>query len=437
MNYNSSKYLPWVRNFSSTVLNRVISTLSQIILIPIFMNLWGKEFYGEWLLLCTLPNHLSASDFGINFTATNQICLLVAKKKHNEALDLFRSTNMASLVFTFIFSLLFIISSYVFDWREILNIKLFSEQTIEITLFFLIISVFAGFFFGAALGIYRSEGRYDKFINFATILQVADIISLLINLYFKANILSISISSFIIRLLLCSFIIVDLQSKYLWFRFGFSFDMRVVLPLLPTSIYYMIITMGQGLVLQGTTFLIGTHLGASTLVTFSTIRTLINSIKTFVGAFYSSFSPEFTVTIAQNQYKRAQRLYKVMLSYTFLFTIAFTIFYYSVGDYIMFYWTKGKINLEQPLFTYMLVLGLVNTLGSCAYTVLNATNENKVVGIFSAILSFFTMIGIFFTVNGGLLNVVTILLIADSILLVISFLTALRIVKGGNNLKIT
>ena len=148
MNYNSSKYLPWVRNFSSTVLNRVISTLSQIILIPIFMNLWGKEFYGEWLLLCTLPNHLSASDFGINFTATNQICLLVAKKKHNEALDLFRSTNMASLVFTFIFSLLFIISSYVFDWREILNIKLFSEQTIEITLFFLIISVFAAFFSG-------------------------------------------------------------------------------------------------------------------------------------------------------------------------------------------------------------------------------------------------------------------------------------------------
>jgi len=216
-----------------------------------------------------------------------------------------------------------------------------------------------------------------------------------------------------------------------------SSDMRVVLPLLPTSIYYMIITMGQGLVLQGTTFLVGTHLGASTLVTFSTIRTLINSIKAFVGAFYSSFSPEFTVTIAQNQYKRAQRLYKVMLSYTFLFTIAFTIFYYLVGDYIMFYWTKGKINLEQPLFTYMLVLGLVNTLGSCAYTVLNATNENKVVGIFSAILSFFTMIGIFFTVNGGLLNVVTILLIADSILLVISFLTALRIVKGGNNLKIT
>jgi O-antigen/teichoic acid export membrane protein len=437
MSYNIIKYLPWVRNFSSTVLNRVISTLSQIILIPIFVNLWGKEFYGEWLLLCTLPNYLYASDFGINATVTNEVCSLVAKKKHNEALDLFRSTNMASLLLTFISSLLFIISSYVFDWKEIMNIKLFSEQTVETTLFFLIISVFSYFFFGAALGIYRSEGRYDKFMNFVTILQVADLISLLINLYLKANILSISISSFVIRLLLCSFIIVDLQNKYLWFRFGFSFNMRVVLPLLPTSIYYMIITMGQGLVIQGTTFLIGTHLGASTLVTFSTIRTLINSIKAFVGAFYSSFLPEFTVTIAQNQYKRAQRLYKVMLSYTFLFTIAFTIFYYLLGDYIIFYWTKGKINLEQPFFNYMLVLALVNTLGSCAYTVLNATNENKVVGIFYAILSFFTIIGVFFTVNGGLPNVVTILLIADSILLVISFLTALQVVKGGNNFKIT
>lgn len=430
MKYIIIKHLPWVRNFSSTLLNRVVSIISQILIIPIFVNLWGKEYYGEWLILCTLPNYLYASDFGINATVTNKICFLVAQDKRKEAMELFKSTNMASLLLAILFCSLYVISSYIFNWAKLMSIKLFDESIVEYTLFFLIVSVFSYFFFGLILGIYRAEGRFDKYMNFVTIIQVLDLIALLLNLYFEGSILSIAIFSFIIRLVLCSYITIDIQNKYLWFTFGFSKKMKPIVPLLPASLYYMIITVGQGLLIQGTTFFIGTQLGAATLVTFNTIRTLVNSIKSLIGTFYSSFLPNFTVMVAQNQYASAQKLFKNMFFLTLIFTLMFVIIYYFLGEIILFYWTKGKVSLQQPFFNYMLLVAFINTLSSCIYTVLNATNENKMLGIFGTIISLCTMVILYFNVTSGLTFVAIILLIGELFLFVISFTNTLYILYG-------
>lgn len=420
----------WLRNFFSGLINRFTTIFAQVLLIPLFINLWGKEYYGEWLLISTLPAYLSASDLGLNVTATTAICALTANDKRSEALALYKSANKALLFLASIGLLLFSISCIYLNWSKIMGTKINSEQQIEISLLILISATFVMFLVGLAVGIYRSEGRFDKSQNFITLLQLFDAIIILVNVILGGNIFTVALSSFILKILFLIVIIIDLQKKYSWYKFGFNNPISEIYYLLPTSFFYMVALIGQGLVIQGTSFLIGKSLGPATLVTFNTIRTFINSIKSFINAFYSAYLPEFTKIIAQNKAEQARHLFIKMFIFTLTITTVFIITYYLLGNWIISIWTSNKVVVDNSIYVVMLVSIFFSTLSNCAYTVLNATNENRVMSIYYTIFALCAMWAIYVTSKNGLIYPVLFLCIVDFLMLVVTFNEAWKVVNG-------
>ena len=415
----SSLNIPLVRNFSSGAINRVIAILSQVILVPLFISTRGREYYGEWLILSTLPAYLSASDFGINVTVTNAICASVANNNRTEALKLYHGSNNAFIKLTIIGLFFYIISCIIFDWSTIMHTKISTEWEVESSLLFLITSVFCTFFLGSTLSVFRAEGRYDKYQNTLTILQVIDIINIIINLLLSGTIFSLSISSFILRLFFLWVTILKIKKTYKWFYFGFKNNLSSIIHLLPTSIYYMITTIAQGLILQGTTYIIGSKLGTIELVNFNTTRTLLNSIKSFVGVFYYSFLPNFTIAFAKNNYKEAKRTYLQMMVGSILLASSFAIVLYLFGNEIIKYWTVNKVGIDRIVLLILLLSSFFNTLWNASYSVLNSANCNREIGLSYLIMCIMTIISMLFT--NKLTTFGYIILLNDLIMLILTF----------------
>ena len=77
--------------FGVNIFSRGVATLIQVLSVPIFLRHWGIDLYGEWLLLNSVPSYFALSDVGFGSTAGNEMTMLMAAGRQDEALDVFQS----------------------------------------------------------------------------------------------------------------------------------------------------------------------------------------------------------------------------------------------------------------------------------------------------------------------------------------------------------
>lgn len=418
-----------IRNFVSAIFNNSVNIIIQLVMIPIFISTWGKNNYGEWLILTTIPAYLTVSDLGVNVTTTTEICSLVAQNRHEQARSLYQSAFSFFTFLSIIFILLYLLITFFLKLNEILGVNNSTEFQVELTLFLLIICTFISHFLGISLGIYRSEGRYDKYQSIMSSIFLLEGVSTLFCLLLGGGIIEIATSYFFIRFCITFFVIMDLKKKYQWFNIGFNSIVNI-LPIIPTSIYYTAYTTGYSFIIQGTSFLVGKNLGPSSLVTYNTVRTLVSSIRSFSSIFYGVFLPEYTILISQQKYYKAKKVFY----YVFIFTISFSFFlliiYLLLGNWFLKLWTHGKITPENPFYTLMLCMIFVNTLSNCASNILNATNYLKIVGFLSFLLSIISLLVINFIKLDNISQVALVTLVFETILFIFTFSQAVKIING-------
>lgn len=419
-----------VINFLMLLLSRVVVLLQQIFVIPLSLYLLGKNLYGEWLLISTLPNYMAISDLGVNITATTSICSLVAQNKRITALKVYQSSNTFIIIVGIITIIVYGLSTVFVSWNKFLGIKIIDEYTTELTLGFLLLSTFLSILIGLLIGIYRAGGKFHLHSLAYIIYFIMDFSVFLLIISCGEDFLSVSICQIIWRIFFIIYVSHKLSKRFLWFHFGFSRELKPITNLLPTSIYYMFYSIGQGLVLQGTTLIIGKNLGSASLVHFTVIRTLVNSIKSFTSIFYNSLLPEYTVLIANNKFSEAKIIFKKILPVSIFIIFLLAGAYYFGGEFLVTHWTKGAIKLEYPFYSIMLWVVIVSTISDCSYSVLNATNENRVVGIYYAFFSIIVIIAIYKLAHLGLEYVATCLLILEIVILGVVLRTSWKVLSG-------
>ncbi len=55
---------------------QVITILIQLASVPIFLNYWSLEVYGQWLMLTAVPTYFALSDFGFLTVIVNKMTIL-------------------------------------------------------------------------------------------------------------------------------------------------------------------------------------------------------------------------------------------------------------------------------------------------------------------------------------------------------------------------
>ena len=168
----------------------VLSALVNILYIPIALNYWGVEKYGVWILLQTMVNFFGIASFGVPTSVTNLLC---QTDNFSEKRDiLFKGVKVLGVV-----SLLLIFSILVVYFTVLYTTPWLNNYSYEIRLSGLLLILFFVLRIPLHLAgsIYISEHKIYILKIFDLLTTVLSFFALLIVIYFKQNLLFLSVLS--------------------------------------------------------------------------------------------------------------------------------------------------------------------------------------------------------------------------------------------------
>lgn len=153
-----------------------------------------------------------------------------------------------------------------------------------------------------------------------------------------------------------------LRRQVPWLQFGIQHATykSIRASLVPTLSQFGI-NISNALNAQGILTVIGLLLGASAVVSFTAIRTIVNLIKQFNSMIYYSVLPEFSTALATGNTLLAKKLHRYACQISLFFTLFNIIALAFLGPTIVRIWTNGKLEVDYLFFMLMLLSMLPNT----------------------------------------------------------------------------
>jgi len=352
-------------NYFSSFLQRFSMILSQLFLIPAFILNLGMDQYGEWLILTTIPNYLILSDLGLTLTVTNEICRLINIKEYSSQQELFKATlTFLSLIGVFLIFVFLILSTFI-DFGKLLNFQFLSNKDVLLILGGFLINIFSYLIFLVTIGYFKSLNLFHKHEYFLALTLFLDFIAILIILNLKVALYFIPITMSIIRFGMILIVNTQLK-KYKFYKFGFTLGLNRVINMLPVSLKLSFFQLGTAFFIQGSTFLVGMVLGPAMVVIFNTIRTLVNSLRSFISILYIPTMQEFTILITKNLKKEAFLKLKKLMILIFLVSLISAFGIYFLRDFIFELWFKNSFYYNVDFLAFMLCTIVIYNLWNAA-----------------------------------------------------------------------
>ncbi len=401
---------------SANLFAQIANVGIQLAGVPLLLHYWGVGYYGEWLLLFSIPSYLGLSDLGMGTVATTEVSMAVARQDYEHAQRVFRGAFFSIASFGLLVCTVFYIALWICPLHQWLHLEQINPRELNLALSFLVIYVLMAIFLSLPLGMYRSAGYYGRGQIISTLFRIAEFLSLLVVVIGGGGVVLAAAAFMVVRLCYVTFIWFDIRQKATWLRLKkFSWEWPTVRPLLLPSFSMMTVYLGQTLVTQGIVTIIGITLGSVQVVLFSTVRTLCNFARQLVGIINLSIFTEFAITTGNEDLPATRRLHirsiQANVGLTLLSVIGLKLF----GPWVLVFWTKGSIVVEEPFFTLYIAYVLVNSLWIGSWNMLLACNRHQSITRYFLLMSGTVMFAAYFGVSAFKLNIIPIaLLLSDA-----------------------
>ena len=140
-------------SFGANTFGRLITTLIQLISVPVFLQHWGTHMYGEWILLNTIPSYFGLSDIGFGSVAGGGMTVVMARQNVDEALEIFQSVWVLTTSASIFTGLLLFVSIWFVPLERWMHLHYLSRTDARLVILFLGLSVLLSMqetLFGAA-----------------------------------------------------------------------------------------------------------------------------------------------------------------------------------------------------------------------------------------------------------------------------------------------
>ena len=127
---------------TENVVDKIVNILFRFFEPILFINFLGVSYYGEWLVIFTIPAYLLMSDIGYVVIGINQINMLVERKKYRDANLIANKTFSTILIFNLVFSLLFFLAFFYLNKLGAFNLNSISNEEFNKCLLIFICFIF-------------------------------------------------------------------------------------------------------------------------------------------------------------------------------------------------------------------------------------------------------------------------------------------------------
>lgn len=369
-----------------------VNLLNQIVLVPFYLVYWGKDLYSDWIVLSALSSIFSMSDMGISSVIQNRFSIKMVDSNYKECKSLLIN-NILIISFVF-FVCIFLCIMYLclFDITKDLNIHILNRKNTSLIFILLIIGVFVCMYSSIENAIYRAFHNTCMYVLMDSICKLS--ITIITFVVIVCHISLVWLAFFIIIPNLINLIIKHIHvQRYFKYEISYSYiDFKLLKVLLFPSFTFMLLPIGNMIILQGFTLVVNKYFGAGSVVLFNTTRTMCNFVKTFLGIIRNSIWPELSISYGLRDYIRMRDLYLKLLIVVPLLSVFISVLLMLFGPFIYQIWTHGMVQFSYSLMLSFLIVLFFNNLWNSAGVVLMATNHHSRMGLLYIILSILSLL---------------------------------------------
>jgi O-antigen/teichoic acid export membrane protein len=372
----------FAQGLGANAFGQMVTVIVQIVSVPIFIRFWGVEKYGEWLILTSIVLYFTLSDVGFGSAAANEMTMRVSQGDRNAAVSVFQSVWLLIDILILIILLLILTTIWFLPLASWLNLTHISGLEAIGIITLLAMEALIGQHIGIALAGFQCEGNYGAGILFFNIVRLLAFGSVSVAVCLGASPL---IAAFI---LFCVFgvgtlgMLFDLRRRSPWLTFGFRYAnltdiKRLTLP----ALTIMGFPVGQAIVQQGMTIVIGATLGSAAVTLFSVLRTLSRTAWQMLNIVTNAIRPELSIALGTGDLRLARTLHRRSCQTAFWLTLLVVAGLFFTGGWIFRTWTGHQMEFDPTLFHLMLLVIIANSLWNTSQAVPISINRHQPVAI--------------------------------------------------------
>lgn len=424
-----------IKGIGANAVGQIVTIIIQLVSVPLFIQAWGVELYGEWLTLSTIPSYFGMSDVGFANVAANEMTMEMAKGNKPKALEIFQSTWLfiSSVSLTIVIILLLVI--WFIPLESWLNIEQQSHNEVIGIIFLLTLHVLVGLQGAMLQAGFRCEGNYavGAFINSIQRLFEYGMISAIA--YFGGIPLIAAFVLLMMRAIGVLYLWLELHKRSPWIVYGYNHaTLDTIQRLINPAIAYMSFPAGRAINNQGIVTVVAVTLGSTQVVIFSTLRTLSRLAFQFMNMINNTILPEISTAYGTGNLALARKLHRYSCQYSLWLTFIAVAGLLVTGEVMFKVWTQGKLIIDTRVFHIMLLVIVANSLWLTSSIVLLATNNHQKTALYyitGTVLSL--LLAIWITPQLGLIGTALCVLLTDVIMSTYVVKTSLALLQDKFN----
>ena len=355
--------------------------------VPLLLVYWGTQLYGEWLMLAAIPAYMAIADGGFAGVASREMSMRSGAGDRCGALALFQSTWLLLLLVSLGFGLLAIVAVQAAPLSEWLGFKLMDPVSVKLVALLLVAYVLVGIQAGLVNGGFWCEGRYALGMTLSATMYLMEFGGLALSVALGGGPIEAAFGYLGGRVGGLFLMRLGLYRATPWLRFGWRVaTLGEVRRLAVPAFASLAFPLGNAFNIQGMRVLVGLLLGPPAVVVFSTLRTLTRLAMQPSSVIKSLMEPEMASAYGGNHHDVFRSLFNRSCQVA-LWTCATSCVVLSVfGERVLGIWTHGKVAMDWPLYTLLLLSAAINAIWYTALMAAYATNRHvRVALVYSAV----------------------------------------------------
>jgi len=380
-------------NLVANAYSQVAGIVAQLVLVPSFLYFWTKVQYGEWILLATIPGYLSLADSGFSTMSSNDVAIHKSKGDHTASLKALHTAWVFLLVAAVVCALVSIFVSLYVPWTKWLNLTTTDLPHARIAVVALILYTTLGVVAGIFGSLYRAAYAYPRITIIQTTARLVEIAMTLCTSWLTHSFATLALAMLGLRIVCCVVLYIDTSFLRHELTLGIShFSWTELKRIMLPSLMFLAFSLGGAFYFQGLNFVVGTLLGTSALVLYTTTRALTRAIVQSVTMIKSSIMPEFSYLHGSGEKLKLRRLNALAFELAFICTLILAIGVFSLGPWFIGLWTHHQVIPDKTLLCLFLASAGLNGLWGVLTGLLMGTNTHEGLGIRFVIATFLSLI---------------------------------------------
>jgi len=383
--------------------SQAVQVFIRLVEVPLLLRFWGAQLYGEWLMLAAIPAYLSVCDGGFAGAASREMSIRSGAGDRPGALAVFQSTWLLLLIVSSVIGLLSVFAVYTAPLHGWLGFKEMGPATVRPVILILTTHVVSGFQGGLLYGGFWCEGRYAMGMVLYTTIQLMEFGGFAFAVLLGGGPVAAASGYLAGRLAGLVMMRLGLYRATPWLRFGWREAAAGEVKRLATPAFASLaFPLGNALNIQGLWLIVGLVLGPPMVVVVTVLRTLSRLAMQATSIINRVIEPEMARAYGGNRREEFRVLFNRSCQVALWLTAVLCIVLAVTGEQVLGLWTRGKVAMDWPLYTFLLLAVAVNSVWYTALMAAYATNRHVHVAI------------VYSAVYGGLAFVLALLLLKVS-----------------------